>query len=189
MRNLDPISVRECSSWMGQPPVALGYVRISDLGNDLLAAKCRWFFFALQRFLARDNLFDVFRTLQLESTNWEVTAMDRVSGQKDIRIQKAVQVLNNDPFRTLPELADNCKISSSRLSHLFKSDIGVNVKHYRLDCRLQMAAEMLLWTHRPVKEIAYAVGYRHCSSFVRAFSTHFGFSPTCCRNNQLRRAA
>jgi len=25
----------------------------------------------------------------------------------------------------------------ARLSHLFKDEIGVNVKHYRLDCRLK----------------------------------------------------
>jgi AraC family transcriptional regulator, arabinose operon regulatory protein len=115
--------------------------------------------------------------------------MVRVSGQRDFRIQGVVQVLNNDPFCTLPELAHNCQISSSRLSHLFKDEIGINVKHYRLDCRLQMAAEMLVSTNRPIKEIAYLVGYRHCSSFVRAFSTHVGLSPAWYRKKQLERAA
>jgi len=115
--------------------------------------------------------------------------MARVSGQRDFRIQGIVHVLHNDPFRTLPELAHNCQISSSRLSHLFKDEIGINVKQYRLDCRLQMAAESLVSTNRPIKEIAYSAGYRHCSSFVRAFSTHFGMSPTCYRENQLEQTA
>ncbi len=114
--------------------------------------------------------------------------MVRVSGQRDFRIQRVIKVLNNDPFRTLPELAHNCQISTSRLSHLFKADIGINVKHYRLDCRLQIAAEMLVSADRPIKEIAYSVGYRHCSSFVRAFNTHFGLSPACYRKKQLQRA-
>jgi len=103
--------------------------------------------------------------------------MVRVSDQRDVRIQGVVQVLNSDPFRTLPELAHNCQISTSRLTHLFKDEIGINVKHYRLDCRLQMAAEMLVTTKRPIKEIAYSAGYRHCSSFTRAFDTRFGLSP------------
>ena len=64
--------------------------------------------------------------------------------------------LNSDAFRALPELAHNCRISSSRLSHLFKDEIGINVKHYRLDCRLQTAAESLVSTNRPMKEIAYS---------------------------------
>ena len=115
--------------------------------------------------------------------------MLRMSGQRDFRIHKAIQVLTKDPCRTLPELAEKCQISTSRLSQLFKDDIGVSVKHYRLDCRLQIAAEILVSTDRPIKEIAYAAGYRHSSSFVRAFNTHFGLSPTCYRKNQLARAA
>lgn len=115
--------------------------------------------------------------------------MVRVSGQKDFRIQRVAQVLNYDPSRTLPELAQNCQMSTSRLSHLFKDEIGVNVKHYRLDCRLQMAAEVLVSTDRSIKEIAYSAGYRHCSSFVRAFNTHFGLSPACYRKKQPPGAA
>jgi len=75
------------------------------------------------------------------------------------------------------------------LLHLFKDDIGVDLKYYRLDCRLQMAAEMLLSTYKLVKEIAYSAGYRHCSSFVRVFKTHFGLSPACYRKNRLQRVA
>jgi AraC family transcriptional regulator of arabinose operon len=114
--------------------------------------------------------------------------MVRVSGQRDFRIQGIVQVLHNDPLRTLPELAHNCQISSSRLSHLFKDEIGINIKHYRLDCRLQMSAEILVSTNRPIKEIACSAGYRHCSSFVRAFRTHFGLSPSCYRKKRLEHA-
>jgi AraC family transcriptional regulator of arabinose operon len=101
--------------------------------------------------------------------------------QKDFRIQKVVEVLNQDPSRTLPELAHSCQISVSRLSHLFTDEIGINAKNYRLDCRLQVAARVLVSTGTPIKEIAYTAGYRHTSSFVRAFKTHFGSSPTSYR--------
>jgi transcriptional regulator GlxA family with amidase domain len=115
--------------------------------------------------------------------------MVRLSSQRDFRIQRAVHFLNNEPFRTLPELAHNCQISTSRLSHLFKKEVGINIKLYRLDCRLQVAAEMLVLTDKPIKEIAHSAGYRHCSSFVRAFHTHFGLSPACYRKKQVQRAA
>jgi AraC family transcriptional regulator of arabinose operon len=108
--------------------------------------------------------------------------------QKDFRIQRVVKVLNQYPFHTLPQLAQNCQISTSRLSHLFKDQIGVNVKNYRLDCRLQAAAEMLVSSGMPIKEVAYTVGYRHSSSFVRAFKTHFGLSPAGYRRRQLEKA-
>jgi len=100
---------------------------------------------------------------------------------KDGRVQRVVQVLNEDPFRTLPELAHSCQMSMSRLSHLFKNEIGINVKNYRTERRLQIAASKLASTGMPIKEIAYTVGYRHSSSFVRAFKTHFGLSPASYR--------
>jgi transcriptional regulator GlxA family with amidase domain len=106
------------------------------------------------------------------------------SHQKDFRIQKVVQVLSETPSLTLPELAHSCQMSASRLSHLFKDEIGTNVKNYRIDCRLQIAVAMLALTSTPIKEIAYTAGYCHCSSFVRAFKTHFGVSPACYRRDQ-----
>lgn len=109
--------------------------------------------------------------------------------QKDFRIQKVARVLTQDPSRTLPELANACQISTSRLSHLFKDEVGIDVKHYRLDCRLQMAAGMLQSSEMPIKGIAYSAGYRHYSSFARAFKTHFGLSPGCYRKRQLQEAA
>jgi len=53
--------------------------------------------------------------------------------QEDYRIQKVVEVLNQDQSRTLPELAQRCQISVSSLSHLFKDEISINVKNYRVD--------------------------------------------------------
>lgn len=109
------------------------------------------------------------------------------SRQRDYRIQRVVEILNQDPSSTLQEIAHSCQISASRLSHLFKDEIGVNVKNYRLDCRLQVAAAMLVSTSTPIKEIAYSTGYRHTSSFVRAFKSHFGLSPTYYRGRHIPR--
>ena len=108
--------------------------------------------------------------------------------QEDFRIRKVVQVLKEDPSRTLPELAHGCQISESRLSHLFKREIGTNLKNYRLDCRLQVAAGLLQSTGTPIKVIAYNTGYHHTSSFVRAFKTRFGFSPASYRSEHVTKS-
>jgi AraC-like DNA-binding protein len=110
------------------------------------------------------------------------------SRQRDFRIQRVVQALTEDPSRTLPELALSCQISISRLIHLFKDEIGVNVKSYRLDCRLQIAVVMLVSTGIPIKAIAGKAGYHHTSSFIRAFKAHFGVSPACYRNGLRQKA-
>ena len=109
--------------------------------------------------------------------------------QRDFRIRKVIQVLKEDPSRPLPELAQGCQISMSRLSHLFKREIGTNVKIYRLECRLEVAAALLLSTDTPIKEIAFSSGYHHTSSFVRAFKTRFGSSPACYRIEHARQTA
>src|SRR5882762_6287564 len=125
-----------------------------------------------------------FSTIQIEPTSREAHDMVKVSDQRDFRIQGVVQVLNNDPFRTLPELAHNCQISSSRLSHLFKDEIGISVKHYRLDCRLQMAAEMLVSANRPMKEIAsQRVTVTVPASYVRSVLTSGCHPPITARSS------
>ena len=110
------------------------------------------------------------------------------SRRTDSRVRRVVQVLNQDPSCTIQELAHNCQISTSRLSHLFKNEIGMNVKNYRLDRRLQAAAALVVLSGIPIKEIAYKVGYSHTSSFVRAFKSHFGLSPAGYRSRQLEQS-
>jgi AraC family transcriptional regulator of arabinose operon len=127
--------------------------------------------------------------IRLSQRASEAQSMVTGSRQKDLRIQRVVQALTEDPSRTLPELALSCQVSVSRLIHLFKDEIGINVKSYRLDCRLQAAAMMLISTGIPIKAIAGKAGYHHTSSFMRAFKTHFGVSPTNYRRGQRQRAA
>ena len=106
--------------------------------------------------------------------------------QSDFRIEKAVQLLNENSSRTLADLAYGCTLSISRLSHLFKAKTGLTVGKFRRNRRLQEAMKMLATTNMPIKQIAYALGYRHTSSFVRAFERHTGVSPSDYRNYEIR---
>jgi AraC-like DNA-binding protein len=45
---------------------------------------------------------------------------------------------------------------------------------------------MLATTDMSIKQIAYALGYHHTSSFVRAFELHVGVSPSSYRNYGIR---
>jgi transcriptional regulator GlxA family with amidase domain len=71
---------------------------------------------------------------------------------------------------------------------LFKIEMGTSLKVHRLHFRLQLAAATLVSTTTPIKAIAYSLGYRHTSSFMRAFKTHFGVSPACYRRGGQRAA-
>ena len=132
---------------------------------------------------------DVFRHDRIEPASQETQSMVTGSIRKDVRIQRVLRALTEDPSCTLPDLALSCQISPSRLIHLFKLEMGINLKNYRVECRLQLAAAMLVSTRTPIKAIGYTAGYRHTSSFMRAFKTHFGVSPTSYRESQPHRAA
>ena len=107
--------------------------------------------------------------------------------QADPRIEKAVRLLNEDSSRTLADLASSCTLSISRLSHLFKTKTGHTVGNFRRNCRFRAATQMLATTDMSIKQIAYALGYRHTSSFVRAFELHVGVSPSEHRAYGIRR--
>jgi len=106
--------------------------------------------------------------------------------QTDFRIDKAVRLLNENSSRTLADLACGCTLSISRLSHLFKDKTGLTVGKFRRNCRFEAAMKMLATTDMPIKQIAYALGYRHTSSFVRAFERHAGVSPSDYRKYAIR---
>lgn len=104
----------------------------------------------------------------------------------DARIQRAIDILKEYPSQTASDLADRLGLSESRLSHLFRAEIGISVKTYLVKQRLDQGAHLLTSTEMSIKEIAYCLGYHHSSSFVRAFKTRFSMSPNHYRSHGSR---
>jgi AraC family transcriptional regulator of arabinose operon len=95
----------------------------------------------------------------------------------DHRIRKVLESLEVDPVRSVQELATLVNLSSSRLGHLFKHQMGVDLSHFLANERLEKAAELLRRTDLSIKEIAVRVGYHHASSLDRGFQNKFGVPP------------
>jgi AraC family transcriptional regulator len=68
-------------------------------------------------------------------------------------------------------------LSPAHLQRLFKQQTGTPLGKLLAEHRLQKAAELLTLSNLSIKEIAYAAGYRHHSSFVRAFQRRFSQPP------------
>lgn len=103
------------------------------------------------------------------------------------RVRKILKLIETEPAYRIPELAAQCKLSHSHLQHLFKRQTGVRLGHLILEQRLLKAAQLLESSNMSVKEIAYAVGYEHTSSFIRAFERRFGQAPLGYRRQSERR--
>jgi AraC family transcriptional regulator of arabinose operon len=106
----------------------------------------------------------------------------------DFRIEKTTRLLHENSARTVGEVAGACSLSTSRLSHLFKTEVGTTVGKFRCTCRFSEAKWMLSDTpEMAIKEIAYTLGYHHTSSFTRAFEHTVGESPTDYRKHELQK--
>ena len=98
----------------------------------------------------------------------------------DQRIERVIALMTDDlrqGFR-LSKMAQSVNLSPTRLSYLFKSEIGTPPARYLRTLRMHDAATLLESTFLTVKEIMVRVGFSDESHFVRYFKRSYGMTPT-----------
>ena len=105
----------------------------------------------------------------------------------DHRIERVIALMNDDLRRgfRLSKMAQSVNLSPTRLSFLFKSEIGTPPARYLRTLRMQDAATLLATTFLTVKEIMVRVGFTDESHFVRYFKKSYGMTPTQYRRRHL----
>jgi AraC-like DNA-binding protein len=78
---------------------------------------------------------------------------------------------------TVEELAEKCSTSVSQFRRNFKKRTGMLPKEYIEELKLRHAANTLVSTSLPIKEIAFKFGYRDPFHFSRRFKHRFGVAP------------
>ena len=86
---------------------------------------------------------------------------------------------------TLSELAAECHVSPSYLSHLFKRVTGYAPMAYLMACRLSAAKSELCHSRRSIREIAVCCGFADESNFCRTFRASTGMTPSEFRRANL----
>lgn len=116
---------------------------------------------------------------------------ERTSPQTlDPRIAAVLQRLNanyREPV-TIAALAQQVSLSPSRLSHLFKEQVGRSIIETMVSIRLHQTERLLKYTSLHIGEIAHEVGFQSASYFSRQFKAHYGLSPEAYRQQQQREA-
>ncbi|MDH6364681.1 AraC-like DNA-binding protein [Enterococcus sp. PF1-24] len=100
--------------------------------------------------------------------------------QKRNFLDHAIQYLE-DNFKkelTLEQLAQKCNYSTTYLSKIFKSELGINYYEYLTRCRLQHAIQQLAITDEKIANIAYDNGFNDIKAFNKMFKKHFGTTPS-----------
>lgn len=100
-----------------------------------------------------------------------------------VRIQIVLRALNARPVLSVSEAAAMVGLSTSRLAHVFQEELGTSMRAYKLECRLQQAAQLLLreYSTLRIKEIRCLCGIPDASNFTRQFTQRFGVNPSAFR--------
>lgn len=109
----------------------------------------------------------------------------------DFRIRRVVEILSSD-LRievSFKDLAKSLNLSTSRLRHLFKDEVGISPKQFVRKVKLQKAKSLLEQTNYSIKEIGARVGLHDESHFVRDFETTFGQTPSRYRETYQKHQA
>ncbi len=106
----------------------------------------------------------------------------------DKRIQRALTLLcdRHQEQISIERLARWCDLSSSRLSHLFRAEVGMTPLRYLERHRIAKASDLLLMTGKPVSEVAREVGFRSPLYFARIFKRATRQTPSDFRRNPRR---
>lgn len=101
-------------------------------------------------------------------------------------INQALKMIHAHYIRklTVNEIADALNLNRSYFCVRFKKEVGVGVKEYIDEYRIEAAKGMLLQSDATITEIAASAGYSDSSSFIKQFHRKVGCSPTAFRRQQ-----
>lgn len=99
--------------------------------------------------------------------------------RKISQIRPAIDYIdaNYDKAMTLADIARASHLSSSRLAHLFKEQMGITIIEYVTSVRIERAKALLLGTDQSCTEICFETGYNNQSYFTRTFKAVVGMTP------------
>lgn len=108
----------------------------------------------------------------------------------DPRISQAKALMYWAMGRKFPlgELAGMLGLSSSRLSHLFRSEVGMSPERYLKAARLARAKALLETSGLSVKQAAAHAGFSHMGRFASDFHKAYGLTPSKYRRAEAQRA-
>lgn len=98
----------------------------------------------------------------------------------DRRVINAISRLRANPALRVTDLARTEQLSRSRLEHLIRRDLDIDVRTYKRALRVAQtleAARRILNTNAPLKAIQHDCGFHHRGNFTQCFRDIVGDTP------------
>jgi AraC-like DNA-binding protein len=111
-----------------------------------------------------------------------------LAGLNDRYVGRTLALVHGRPAEpwTVEKLGRQVGLSRSALAERFSEVMGEPIFAFLTRWRLQMAAEFLITTARPISTIAHAAGYESANAFSAAFKREFGKPPSVWRRKRRR---
>jgi AraC-like DNA-binding protein len=103
------------------------------------------------------------------------------SSAEDRRLDTMLKALSDWPLDEplkLGQLAAGMKLSERRVHDLLRSRLGMTAQVWMERRRLEVARQRLAGEGTALKEIAFALGFKHPPHFTAWFKRHTGMTPT-----------
>ncbi|MBU4290307.1 MAG: arabinose operon transcriptional regulator AraC [Verrucomicrobia bacterium] len=167
--------------WLAWPKRAGGFfnlqIRDAQVRRQLLARMEDALKLSLGTYVRRrDFVMNIIEEILLTCDIWNPAS--RTAGLDD-RIRTALNYLCDNSVKriTLTDLGRVCALSPSRLSHLFKQQMGETPMQYLEQRKIERAKDLLLMTGKTVSQVAYEIGFENQFYFSRVFKRCTGKSP------------
>ncbi|MDQ6423642.1 helix-turn-helix domain-containing protein [Paenibacillus sp. LHD-117] len=170
------------TEWLGFAETAKGFIRIT-IEQQWLRDRIVGCF---QRMIRDNRGFEAYSgELSLNALEEALLAVNQWNRaqrmrETDSRIHQVLRIFGErmkEPH-TLPSLAREVSLSPSRLSHLFREQVGDSVLGTLMSMRLRHAEKLLKFSDRPIAEIAADVGFMSPFYFTKQFRSFTGMSPS-----------
>lgn len=95
-------------------------------------------------------------------------------------INKALQIVSSQIYGklTIPSLAAAVNVSTSQLTNLFQTYLGVSPAKYVTRIRLEESKILLSGRQMSIGEVASRLGYSSIQHFTKQFHTWYGYTPS-----------
>lgn len=117
----------------------------------------------------------------------EILSESQVYDEYDERIKRVITYIDShklDYEAMIPTLKDIAHLSESRLSHLFKANVGISLKKYLVWNKLKTTINQLLENDDDLFTSLIQSGFYDQSHFSKAFKTMLGIAPSKAYNSR-----
>jgi AraC-like DNA-binding protein len=99
------------------------------------------------------------------------------------RVTAYIALHLDQPIRLATVARQVARVSEGHLTRLFRERHGVSFTNHLREMRLQVAADCLRRSRRPIKQVAATVGYADASRFSQHFARRFKVTPSAYRKH------